>query len=311
MLSSRVSIRYLLCLGLLAAIPRLEAQTLMPGREVIVSLQHAGWTRQARVYLGSSATGALDVPTVIMFHGAGGTASTNQWRRQADRAGLLIVAPQALVSPRGNTSWDNGDAVWGTSGGLADDPGFIDQLIQTLSSRTRIDRNRLYAAGFSSGAVMTLRLAQERSQMFAAYAAVAGALPVSRQNIRPAQPVALLMINNRDDTTVRYDGGNRGAAGALLPAGPSRPSVTGPTTWALAATWSGCATAAATSETFGQELRSLEYSYADCLRTVRGISTATDNGAGGHSIPTLTRRDNNDFDAIVLMSNFFLENPRR
>ena len=61
---------------------------------------------------------------------------------------------------------------------LADDVAFFDDMITFLNTHYSINRKRVYATGFSNGAQFTSRLAQERSNTYAAAAASAGGLAV-------------------------------------------------------------------------------------------------------------------------------------
>ena len=55
-----------------------------------------------------------------------------------------------------------------------DDVGFVDALIAKLSARYMVDPDRIYATGMSNGGFFAHRLGCERSDRFAAIAAVAG-----------------------------------------------------------------------------------------------------------------------------------------
>ena len=59
-------------------------------------------------------------------------------------------------------------------GEIADDVGFISRLIDHLSAQNIVDRNRLYVAGFSRGALMTFEMLCRRADIFAAAVAMAG-----------------------------------------------------------------------------------------------------------------------------------------
>ena len=51
---------------------------------------------------------------------------------------------------------------------IADDVGFISRLIDHLSAENIVDRNRLYVAGFSRGALMTFEMLCRQADTFAA-----------------------------------------------------------------------------------------------------------------------------------------------
>jgi len=59
-----------------------------------------------------------------------------------------------------------------------DDVGLVRQLVETLSSQLCIDTDKVWAAGFSNGAMFSERLACEASDVFTAVASVAGCVEI-------------------------------------------------------------------------------------------------------------------------------------
>ncbi|MBK9529210.1 MAG: hypothetical protein IPO41_13055 [Acidobacteria bacterium] len=51
-----------------------------------------------------------------------------------------------------------------------DDVDFISTLLDTIESKYKIDKNRIYASGLSNGGMMSYRLAAELSNRIAAIA---------------------------------------------------------------------------------------------------------------------------------------------
>ena len=151
-------------------------------------------------------------PVVFMFHGSTGTGEqflrVSGWRQQADATGLVAVFPtglryRVLDSGRLSTKWNSfdlaqevdlderprgypDDAPW-----PADDVGFTDSIMRDLGARLPIDRERVYASGFSNGAGFAARLAVERSEVLAAAAFAGGALPAAQS---PARPVPTWLV---------------------------------------------------------------------------------------------------------------------
>jgi polyhydroxybutyrate depolymerase len=81
-------------------------------------------------------------------------------------------------------------------------------LIDELAARDGIDRTRVYATGASNGGLMTLRLACERADEVAAFAAVAASFPDSYMSrCKPARPVPLLVIHGSEDRLIPRGGG--------------------------------------------------------------------------------------------------------
>ena len=132
----------------------------------------------------------------------GAVPGSSGWREQADATGFVAVFPtglryRVLDSGRLSTKWNGfdladevdlderpdgypDDAPW-----PANDVGFVDSIMGDLGARLPIDRQRVYASGFSNGAGFAARLAVERSQVLAAAAFSASALPAAQVALRP------------------------------------------------------------------------------------------------------------------------------
>jgi polyhydroxybutyrate depolymerase len=149
---------------------------------------------------------------LLMLHGRGGTAAAIEQRtrgtfdRLADRDAAVVVYPQALGKPSLWTSWNS-------KGGepRPDDLGFISALIDSLVAELGVDRKRVFAAGFSSGAAMVYRLACERPDLVAAVAPISGrmAYDVVPVCARSATPVGIIGMHGTADPTVALDGSIR------------------------------------------------------------------------------------------------------
>ena len=164
-------------------------------------------------------------PVVFMFHGSTGTGEqflrSSGWREQADATGLVAVFPtglryRVLDSGRLSTKWNSfdlagevdlderprgypEDAPW-----PADDVGFVDSIMGDLGARLPIDRDRVYASGFSNGAGFAARLAVERSRLLAAAAFSGGALPAAQA---PARPIPMWLVAGAlDDRILAHTG---------------------------------------------------------------------------------------------------------
>ena len=69
----------------------------------------------------------------------------------------------------------------------------------------RIDKSRIYAAGFSGGGMLAHALGCEMSDRFAAIASVAGVL-FPKLTCQPARPVSILEMHGTADNNVPYLG---------------------------------------------------------------------------------------------------------
>ena len=164
-----------LCLTLMVTLTQLT---------VAASPRPMTWTvdgvqREALVFVPSHGSPQDKHPLVIAFHGHGG-----DMRQFAKDAALethwpeaIVVYPQGLptatkADPRGlQAGWQH------TAGDERDrDLKFVDAMLGTLHSEYRVDEARVFATGFSNGAMFSLLLWTQRSDGFAGFAIVAGAL---------------------------------------------------------------------------------------------------------------------------------------
>jgi polyhydroxybutyrate depolymerase len=135
-----------------------------------------GVERRALVYPPAIDRGR-PAPAVFAFHGHGGNPrrAAREMQIQDSWPDAVVVYPQGLptasaVDPKGRfpgwqrTPGEDGDR----------DLKFFDAALATVRARWRIDPDRIYAAGFSNGAIFTYLLWAERAPVFAAFAACAG-----------------------------------------------------------------------------------------------------------------------------------------
>lgn len=84
-----------------------------------------------------------------------------------------------------------------------DDVAFTRAILADLAKRMPIDRRRVYATGFSNGAMMVYRLACEAPDLVAAIAPVSGAMSHSCQ---PTIRVPVVHFHATNDPVVPYEG---------------------------------------------------------------------------------------------------------
>jgi polyhydroxybutyrate depolymerase len=187
--------------------PEPPAATLRPGNHTI-ALRHAGRNRAYIVHVPPVMAGAR--PVLVAYHGGGGEAAGFQeyagLDAVADREGFIVVYPFGSgVLPRRLLTWNAGECCGYAMTQGIDDVAFTVALLDDLSRRTTIDRRRVYATGHSNGAMMSYRLAAERSDIVAAIAPVAGAHDVAA--FAPTHVVAVLHMHSIDDPRALYGGG--------------------------------------------------------------------------------------------------------
>ncbi|KAK3990008.1 Alpha/Beta hydrolase protein [Cladorrhinum sp. PSN332] len=112
---------------------------------------------------------------IVASHYCGGSASafqgnTNAYRSAADTLGFIVLYPE---SPNSGGCWDVSSPASLTRGGGGDSTS-IANLANWAITQYNVDRNRVFATGLSSGAMMTNVLAATYPDLFKAASAYAG-----------------------------------------------------------------------------------------------------------------------------------------
>jgi polyhydroxybutyrate depolymerase len=179
-----------------------QAAGAAPGRS-----EHLSWSsgvqRRWLSYLPRAAGAAAPpgMPLVFELHGSGSTPEDqlelSGLEALAESEGFVVVAPEGI------------DRMWNVPVDSAkpSDVRFLSELIDELSALTAIDRQRVYATGFSGGGRMVSQLACDLSERIAAIAAIGGIRfpgPCTE-----ARAVPILAFHGTADGTNPYDGGGR------------------------------------------------------------------------------------------------------
>lgn len=182
---------------------------LTPGEHTI-SLKHDGRERSCIVHVPKGAATRSPLPVVVSFHGGGGWAAQQQDSTRLHELGgrerFIVVYPNGSGRLRDRLlTWNAGSCCGFAAESNIDDVGFVAALLDDLARRTPIDRARVYATGFSNGAMMAQRVAAERPDLVAAIAPVGGAMVLVGREPRAAVPV--MHIHSLDDPRALYAGG--------------------------------------------------------------------------------------------------------
>jgi polyhydroxybutyrate depolymerase len=170
-----------------------------------LTLQHDGQAREAVVYVPQSAIGT-DAPMLLNFHGYGGQDAWHMeaadMRSLADREGFVLIYPQGTMLS-GGAHW-NAAPSGGDNKSSADDLGFTEALIASVTSSHRIDDDRVYAVGYSNGGMFSYYLACERPDLVAAAGSVSGTMLDG--SCRDGDPTSIISIHGTVDSVIPYDG---------------------------------------------------------------------------------------------------------
>lgn len=162
-----------------------------------VSWQVDGQKRAAIVYAPATKPSGSGAPLVMAFHGFGDDAQNFQY------VNLHQAWPEAVVVYFQGLPRRAELLGWQVERGQDSDRDLklVDIALASLRTKYRIDDNRIYATGFSNGAMLTYLLWAERPQIFAAFAPVAGR---TRPSVQPTERRPLLHIGGTRDATVAF-----------------------------------------------------------------------------------------------------------
>lgn len=152
-------------------------------------------TRKALVYVPD---GIVEPPLLISLHGRGIGASWNQggmmkFEPIADREKFVVVYPEA-----------NNDLNWDLGGDY--DVNFVLKIIEDMSDQYGIDRNRVYASGFSMGGMFSYTLACRIPEAIAAIAPGNGYPLGGQSGCVNTRSVPIFHIHGTADDFVPYSG---------------------------------------------------------------------------------------------------------
>lgn len=174
------------------------------------TLVHDNTDREYLLYIPESYDGSADWPLMFNFHGYGGTATQHMnytdMRPIADTEHFILVYPQGALldgAPHWNSGLDSKD-----NKSDVDDFGFVEAMINKISTDYKVDAKRVYACGYSNGSFFSYSLACFHSDKIAAIGSVAGTMGEETNNqCAPIHPMPMINIHGTSDFVVPYDGG--------------------------------------------------------------------------------------------------------
>ena len=173
------------------------------GRDTI---QIKDQTRHYRVYVPQSYLGDEPVPVVLVFHMLTASGRTAEWlthfNQIAEQEGFIVVYPDGYKA-----SWAEGSHLYAADQEQIDDVAFVSALLDELTAQYAVDRERIYATGFSSGGFMAQRLGCDLSDRISAIATVGATLTANVLRVcSPQKPMPVLMIHGLEDGGVPWEG---------------------------------------------------------------------------------------------------------
>lgn len=173
----------------------------------VQTIMHDDLNREYAIHVPNSYNGTVPAPLLLNFHGFGGSASdfmneTNMLAL-AESETFILCYPQGSCDNSGSSHW-NPCPVGGDNKSTADDLGFADAMITEIAEQYNVDMERIYAAGYSNGAMMAYGLAHYKSDLIAAVASVSGAM---LDCVGPtSHPMPIVHLHGTSDGVLPYNG---------------------------------------------------------------------------------------------------------
>lgn len=142
-------------------------------------------------------------PILFVFHGytmSPADMTLLGFNDLADSNDFLVVYPVGWEK-----SWNAGGCCGLAAIRQMDDVAYVRQILSALGTVTRIDTRRVFATGFSNGAMFSYRLACEMSDVFAAIAPISG--PLVYSPCVPQEAVSVMDEHGLSDVVVPFAGG--------------------------------------------------------------------------------------------------------
>jgi len=153
-----------------------------PGSSTTLNLEVKGFDRTVIVHVPRGSSDSTPLALVLNLHGSGATALDQElfsgMNRTSNDDDFIVAYPQGLIADGSGYDWNvpsepliGGRAV---PKGSANDVTFLATLVKTLEMKYCINKNEVYATGFSGGAREVSQLACDESSIFAAVAPISG-----------------------------------------------------------------------------------------------------------------------------------------
>ena len=145
------------------------------------------------------------IPLIINFHGFSSNAIEQQEFSQMDNYahvnGVGVVYPEGI-----NKSWNVGLKAQKFMN-EENDIGFVDALIDSVTSKYNIDSNRIYVCGFSNGGEFSYELMCGLSNKIAAFGSVGGNFTINEErSCNVKREIPLIHIHGTKDKLAKYNG---------------------------------------------------------------------------------------------------------
>jgi polyhydroxybutyrate depolymerase len=179
------------------------------------SIKQVDLLRTYRVHVPQSYDKKTAMPVVLNLHGGGGSAegqiNVSQMNTTADKKGFIAIYPDGtgkkLIGKNFET-WNSGTCCGSAEEKGVDDVSFLSKVISDTESRFNVDEKRIFATGYSNGAMMAMRLACEIPDRLAAIATIASTQTIPDCHLTRSVP--MIHFHGTEDNCHYYNGGTCG-----------------------------------------------------------------------------------------------------
>ena len=190
----------------MVVLPILEDPCLIPSSpttQSLTSIEVDGVEREFRLSAPSSEPGTR-LPLVIAFHGGTDSQEDFAQQEQFDQLGEQEKFIMAYAIAEQDRTAAEGEWFLNTAATSEEDNNFAEAIVDELSESYCIDQDRLYAIGYSLGAMFTYEIACQLNHRFAATASFAGTMPVNPESCDLARGIGILHIHGKLDYIIYY-----------------------------------------------------------------------------------------------------------
>ncbi|MGF1475979.1 MAG: alpha/beta hydrolase family esterase [Geminicoccaceae bacterium] len=158
-----------------------------------------------RIKMPDGHDGTSPVGAIVFAHGYRGTAAGIMANENlvslASELGVALIGAKSASNDWSIANAPSDETIEGV-----DEVAYFERLLDDASERFPINRNRVMATGFSAGGMMVWTLACDRSDLFSAYAPMAGVFwrPIPETCASP--PTSVMHIHGDDDKIVPLEG---------------------------------------------------------------------------------------------------------
>ena len=190
----------------MVVLPILEDPCLSPSSlmtQSLTSIEVNGVEREFRLSTPSSEPGTR-LPLVIAFHGGTDSQEDFAQQEQFDQLGEQEKFIMAYAIAEQDRTAAEGEWFLNTAATSEEDNNFTEAIVDELSESYCVDQDRLYAIGYSLGAMFTYEIACQLNHRFAATASFAGTMPVNPESCDIARGIGILHIHGKLDYIIYY-----------------------------------------------------------------------------------------------------------